>query len=135
MLALSLVAALAIDSGLLRFAKVFRLGIFVPYAVPAVVATLMWGYLYGRDFGPFAQLAEKLGMSAPHFLSDGLMLWLDGEHRHLGVHRIQHDHPVRGAARHPARPVRGGRGRRRRGVAGRLEHQAPRAAARRSCSA
>jgi multiple sugar transport system permease protein len=74
MLALSLLAALAIDSGLLRFAKVFRLGIFVPYAVPAVVATLMWGYLYGRDFGPFAQLADKFGATGPDFFSSGLML-------------------------------------------------------------
>ena len=74
MLALALAAALAIDSGLLRLAKVFRLGIFVPYAVPAVVATLMWGYLYGPDFGPFAQLADKLGTSAPQFLSADLML-------------------------------------------------------------
>ncbi|GLY97949.1 sugar ABC transporter permease [Actinoplanes sp. NBRC 103695] len=74
MLLISLVAALAIDSGLLRFAKVFRLGIFVPYAVPAVVATLMWGYLYGPDFGPFAQLAGSLGLPAPGFLTDGGML-------------------------------------------------------------
>ncbi|MFF5083511.1 carbohydrate ABC transporter permease [Actinoplanes sp. NPDC000266] len=74
MLALSLASALAIDSGLLRFAKVFRLGIFIPYAVPAVVATLMWGYLYGPDFGPFAQLADKLGLPAPQFLSETWML-------------------------------------------------------------
>jgi multiple sugar transport system permease protein len=74
MLALSLIAALAIDSGLLRFAKVFRLGIFVPYAVPAVVAALMWGYLYGPDFGPFAQLAKKIGAAPPQFLSEGHML-------------------------------------------------------------
>jgi multiple sugar transport system permease protein len=74
MLALSLIAALAIDSGLLRFAKMFRLGIFVPYAVPAVVAALMWGYLYGPDFGPFAQLAKKTGAAAPQFLSEGHML-------------------------------------------------------------
>ena len=51
--------ALALDSGMLRLSKVFRLGIFVPYAVPAVVATLMWGYLYGPDFGPFAQLPTR----------------------------------------------------------------------------
>jgi multiple sugar transport system permease protein len=74
MLALALLAALAIDSGLLRAAKVFRLGIFVPYAVPAVVATLMWGYLYGPDFGPFAQIAGKLNVGAPQFLSEHLML-------------------------------------------------------------
>ncbi|MFF5081742.1 carbohydrate ABC transporter permease [Actinoplanes sp. NPDC000266] len=74
MLVLALAAALAIDSGLLRAAKVFRLGVFVPYAVPSVVATLMWGYLYGRDYGPFAQLADKIGTSAPDFLSSGAML-------------------------------------------------------------
>jgi multiple sugar transport system permease protein len=74
MLLLSLLSALAIDSGLLRFAKVFRLGIFVPYAVPAVVATLMWGYLYGREFGPFAQLVGQLGVPAPDFLSEDWML-------------------------------------------------------------
>lgn len=74
MLLLALLAALAIDSGLLRASKVFRVGIFIPYAVPSVVATLMWGYLYGRDFGPFAQLGHAIGAATPDFLSDGLML-------------------------------------------------------------
>ena len=74
MLLLALAAALAIDSGLLRAAKVFRLAVFVPYAVPSVVATLMWGYLYGPDYGPFAQLAAKVGAAAPGFLTDGHML-------------------------------------------------------------
>ena len=74
MLLLALVAALAIDSGLLRLAKVFRLGIFLPYAVPSVVATLMWGYLYGAEFGPFAQLADRLNLPAPPFLSSDWML-------------------------------------------------------------
>jgi multiple sugar transport system permease protein len=53
---------------------VIRLVIFGPYAVPSVVATLMWGYLYGPDFGPFAQLSEKLDLPVWHFLSDGWML-------------------------------------------------------------
>jgi multiple sugar transport system permease protein len=74
MLLLALVFALALDSGLLRLARVIRLGIFVPYAVPSVVAALMWGYLYGPDFGPFAQLSRALDLPAPHFLSDGWML-------------------------------------------------------------
>ncbi|MCX4766950.1 sugar ABC transporter permease [Streptomyces sp. NBC_01275] len=74
MLVLALAFALALDSGLLRLARVIRLGIFVPYAVPSVVAALMWGYLYGPDFGPFAQLSRKLDLPVPHFLSDGWML-------------------------------------------------------------
>ena len=78
MLALALFFALALDSGLLRFARIIRLGIFLPYAVPSVVAALMWGYLYGHDFGPFAQVAEKLSVSAPNFLGEHAMLWSIG---------------------------------------------------------
>jgi multiple sugar transport system permease protein len=74
MLLLSTAAALAIDSGLLRLARLYRLGIFIPYAIPGVVATLMWGYLYGPDFGPAAQLASKLHLTAPAFLGNTLML-------------------------------------------------------------
>ncbi|MFJ1967352.1 carbohydrate ABC transporter permease [Streptomyces sp. NPDC087903] len=74
MLVLALLFALALDSGLLRLARVIRLGIFIPYAVPSVVAALMWGYLYGRDFGPFAQMSRNLDLPVPDFLSDGWML-------------------------------------------------------------
>jgi multiple sugar transport system permease protein len=74
MLGLALFFALALDGGLLRLSRFFRLAFFVPYAVPSVVAGLMWGYLYGPDFGPFAQVAEKLQLSVPKFLGNGLML-------------------------------------------------------------
>jgi multiple sugar transport system permease protein len=69
MLALSVLFALVLDSGRLRLHRFVRLSIFVPYAVPSVIAALMWGYLYGPDFGPFAQVAEGLGGTAPNFLS------------------------------------------------------------------
>jgi multiple sugar transport system permease protein len=69
MLALSVLFALVLDSGRLRMQRFVRLSIFVPYAVPSVIAALMWGYLYGPDFGPFAQLSEALGGNPPRFLS------------------------------------------------------------------
>jgi len=75
MLGLSLVFALLLDAGVLYLQRFIRLGIFIPYAVPSVIAALMWGYLYGGDFGPFAQLAEKLGAPAPQFLSADWMLF------------------------------------------------------------
>ena len=70
MLVLSLFSALALDSGMMRLAKFVRLGIFVPYAVPSVIATLMWGYIYGPDFGPIAQIGEAVGLGAPRFFTD-----------------------------------------------------------------
>ncbi|WP_437773602.1 carbohydrate ABC transporter permease [Arthrobacter sp. KNU40] len=69
MLALSLFLALALDSARARGGKVARLAIFIPHAVPGVVATLMWGYLYGKDFGPIAQFFRAIGLGAPDLLS------------------------------------------------------------------
>jgi multiple sugar transport system permease protein len=74
MLGLALFFALALDSGRARGSRSIRLLIFMPYAVPAVIATLMWGYLYGPDFGPLAQIARGLGWGTPDFLSPGNIL-------------------------------------------------------------
>lgn len=70
MLSFALFFALALDSGRVRGGKAVRLLIFVPYAVPGVVATLMWGYLYGNDFGPIAQSIRAVGLEAPNLLSE-----------------------------------------------------------------
>ncbi|MFH8252298.1 carbohydrate ABC transporter permease [Microbacterium sp. B2969] len=61
MLALALGAALAIDSARLRGASFFRIVLFLPYAVPAVVAVLMWGYIYGDQFGLTANINGFFG--------------------------------------------------------------------------
>lgn len=74
MLGLALLFALVLDAGVLRLQRIVRLGIFLPYAVPGVIAALMWGFLYGEDFGPAAQLADLVGLPAPPFLSEGWML-------------------------------------------------------------
>ncbi len=74
MIGIALVIALALDSGRLWGARTIRLGVFLPYAIPAVVASLMWGYLYGDQFGLVGQVADALGVAAPDVLSANLML-------------------------------------------------------------
>lgn len=61
MIGLALVAALAIDSGRLRAAGLFRIGLFLPYAVPGVVAVMMWGFIYGERFGLAGDVNQFLG--------------------------------------------------------------------------
>ncbi|NUU06915.1 sugar ABC transporter permease [Leifsonia sp. C5G2] len=61
MLVLSLVAALALDSARLHGAGFFRIALFLPYAVPGVVAALIWGFIYGDQFGLTASLNHLLG--------------------------------------------------------------------------
>lgn len=74
MLVASLFFALALDSGRMRGGKIVRLLIFLPYAVPSVVATLMWGYLYGQNFGLITQIFTGLGLPAPELLAPGAIL-------------------------------------------------------------
>jgi multiple sugar transport system permease protein len=69
MLGIALGAALLLDSGIIRRATLFRLGFFLPFAVPSVVAALIWGYLYGQSWGPIAQVARSVGLAPPQFLS------------------------------------------------------------------
>ena len=73
-LVLALGVSMALDSGRLAFASVFRLGIFIPYAIPTVVAALMWGYMYGDQFGLIAQAADALSVPAPNMLSPELII-------------------------------------------------------------
>jgi len=61
MLVLSLVAALALDSARLHGARFFRIAIFLPYAVPGVVAALIWGFMYGDQFGLTGSINDLLG--------------------------------------------------------------------------
>lgn len=73
-LLLALLTSIAIDSGRLHFSGLFRIGIFIPYAIPTVVAALMWGYLYGDQFGLVGQFFTGLGLPAPDLLSKDLAI-------------------------------------------------------------
>jgi multiple sugar transport system permease protein len=74
MLFLALLVALAIDSGRLYGKSFFRVSVFLPYAVPAVVATLMWSFMYGTRFGLIGDIDDALGITLPDPLSSGLVL-------------------------------------------------------------
>jgi multiple sugar transport system permease protein len=74
MLGLALLAALALDSARLRWAPLYRISIFLPYAVPAVVAALMWGFMYGSQFGLIASLSRFLGFQLPDPFSGSWIL-------------------------------------------------------------
>jgi multiple sugar transport system permease protein len=74
MLLLALIFALLLDSGLPWLRGLFRLGFFLPYAIPEVVSALIWGYLYGPSFGLFAQIASAFHVAPPGFLSESGML-------------------------------------------------------------
>ncbi|MEO8884129.1 MAG: sugar ABC transporter permease [Devosia sp.] len=74
MLILALFFALVLDSGVTYAKSFFRVSFFIPYAVPAVIATLLWGYMYSPSYGPFAQIAAGAGLPKPDFFNPDTIL-------------------------------------------------------------
>ncbi len=70
MLGLALLLALLLDSPLVKGKRFFRLAFFVPYAVPGVIAAIMWGFLYSPKLSPFTALTGNVD-----FLGADLVLW------------------------------------------------------------
>jgi multiple sugar transport system permease protein len=61
MLGLALLFALLLDLPRARARTFSRIAIFLPYAVPAVIASLMWGFMYLPSVGPGQYLITQLG--------------------------------------------------------------------------
>ncbi len=70
-MAISLAIALILDIVTTRFARFARLMIFMPYAIPAVIGALMWGFLYSKNFGPIADIFAAFGATGPGFPQHG----------------------------------------------------------------
>ncbi|WP_208636609.1 carbohydrate ABC transporter permease [Microbacterium phyllosphaerae] len=73
-LGLSLTAALLLDSLTSEVrASGFRTALLVPYMVPAIVASLIWVYLYSPRVGPFTSMGDFFGIDVNLFSPS--MLW------------------------------------------------------------
>ncbi len=62
------------DLGVSRFGGFFRTVFFLPFAVPAVVATSMWGSMLQTQVGVFPKIFADLGLPNPNFFGPGHLL-------------------------------------------------------------
>lgn len=74
MLGLALVMALIFDTAVVRMRRMFQLAAFLPYAVPGVIASILWAFLYLPGVSPVVDILDGLG-SDIDFLSRGTVLW------------------------------------------------------------
>ncbi|WP_104126018.1 carbohydrate ABC transporter permease [Cryobacterium sp. Y57] len=72
---ISLITALIIDELANKVARISRLLIFIPYAVPVVIGAIMWGFLYSPSFGPMGEIFGFFGLNAPNLLSADGIFW------------------------------------------------------------
>ncbi|MEV0347844.1 sugar ABC transporter permease [Nonomuraea sp. NPDC050680] len=70
-LGLALLFALLLDTPGVKLRRFGRTAIFIPYAVPGVVAALMWGFMYLAGTSPFSHVTRSLGWGDIPFLEPG----------------------------------------------------------------
>jgi multiple sugar transport system permease protein len=73
-IAIAFFFAAIFDAGVVRFSRFFRTVFFVPFAVPGVVASVMWSFLLLPGFGPYSQFAQAIGLGKVDFFSSQLIL-------------------------------------------------------------
>ncbi|WP_104087714.1 carbohydrate ABC transporter permease [Arthrobacter sp. GMC3] len=69
----AVVFALLLDAGVARAKKLFQLLVFLPHAVPGVIAALIWAYLYTPGISPLVQVLASGGIQL-NFLDAHLIL-------------------------------------------------------------
>jgi multiple sugar transport system permease protein len=74
LLGLAVLFATMFDLGIARFGRMFRAVFLLPFAVPGVVAAIMWSFLLEAQFGPVSRLGAALGLGRWDVLSPGLLL-------------------------------------------------------------
>ena len=74
MIAFAAGLALLFDSPLVRWPRMFQFAAFLPYAVPGVIAALLWGFLYQPSVSPVLKGLAAIGVDAD-LLAPGTVLW------------------------------------------------------------
>jgi multiple sugar transport system permease protein len=75
MLGIALLLALLLDSATARFKPFFRVAYFVPFAIPGIIAALLWAFFYQPVFSPIDKGFQALSLPAPDFLGPNTVLW------------------------------------------------------------
>jgi multiple sugar transport system permease protein len=59
------------DIGVAKWGGFFRTIFFIPFAVPTVVAGVMWSFLLEDPYGPFNQILKDVGLKSFNFFGAG----------------------------------------------------------------
>ena len=74
MIVLAVALALLLDTASARAVRLFRAVYFLPYGVPGVIASILWGFLYTPGTSPVIDLLGTLGIQV-NLLGGGTVLW------------------------------------------------------------
>jgi multiple sugar transport system permease protein len=66
---LGLLVAVALNQGMVKFRKFFRLGYFMPYVTAIVAVAVVWRLLLGTEHGLINGLLDQIGIDGPGWLT------------------------------------------------------------------
>lgn len=69
----ALVVSLLLDTALARARRFFQLALFLPHAIPGVIAALIWIYLYTPGLSPVVNALHSGGIGIDFFSSGGTL--------------------------------------------------------------
>lgn len=59
-----------------RGSRVYRLIFYLPYAMPGIIAGIMWSYIFSKSMSPFIPLLGLLGVKNAVFLTTSSVPWI-----------------------------------------------------------
>ncbi|MBT1178507.1 carbohydrate ABC transporter permease [Bifidobacterium vespertilionis] len=74
MIIAALALAMVVDSFVVKHVTGFRLGYFLPYAIPGVVASIIWVYLYNGQISPIVKGLAAIGINVDFFADNVVLL-------------------------------------------------------------
>lgn len=69
-LLIALALAMLLNSGLIWFRSVFRVGFYAPFVTSIVAVAVVWKFLLQPDFGLVNSMLGAVGIDGPHWLTD-----------------------------------------------------------------
>ena len=69
-MALGLLAAVALNQGIVKFRRVFRVGYYLPVVTSIVAIAVVWRLLLGTETGLINGLLDTVGITGPGWLTD-----------------------------------------------------------------
>jgi multiple sugar transport system permease protein len=74
MIILALVLALLLETASARGVPFFRVAYFLPFGVPGVIASILWGFLYVPGISPIVSGFDKIGLQVDFLAADTVLL-------------------------------------------------------------
>ena len=59
-----------------RYSRAYRLIFYLPYAMPGIIAGILWSYIFSKSMSPFIRIFNLFGIHNVQFISYPLLPWI-----------------------------------------------------------